>query len=70
MPAKEQTITVDQNTHEKSRPTNLDKIAKPSKFIFDVALSTAVVANGQRPTKVPQPDGPLTPEMLDNMNRY
>ncbi len=28
------------------------------------------VANGQDPTAVPKPDGPLTPEMLGTMNRY
>ena len=70
MPTKEQTIEVDQATSSKSRPKNLDRTPKPSKFIFDAALSTAVAANGRRPTKAPQPDGPLSPEMLDKMNRY
>src|SRR6202167_2119235 len=70
MPTKEQTIEVDQAITSKSRPKNLDRTPKPSKFIFDAALSTAVAANGQRPTKAPQPDGPLSPEMLDKMNRY
>jgi xylulose-5-phosphate/fructose-6-phosphate phosphoketolase len=70
MPAKEQTITVDQDTSAKSRPKNLDRIAKPDKFIFDAALSTAVAANGHWPTRAPQADGPLSPEKLSKMNRY
>ena len=70
MPAEEQTIEVGQDISSKSRQKNLARTSKPSKFIFDAALSTAVAANGQRPTKAPQPDGPLTPDMLDKMNRY
>ncbi|MGB8060281.1 MAG: hypothetical protein WCF26_00105 [Candidatus Sulfotelmatobacter sp.] len=70
MLTKEQTIEVDQASSSKSRPKNLDRTPKPTKFIFDAALSTAVAANGQRPTKAPQPDGPLTPDVLDKMNRY
>jgi hypothetical protein len=70
MPTKEQTIEVDQDGSSKSRPKKLDRTPKPSKFIFDAALSTAVAADGQRPTKAPQPDGPLMPEMLRKMNRY
>ena len=70
MPAEEQTIEVGQDISSKSRQKNLARTSKPSKFIFDAALSTAVPANGQRPTKAPQPDGPLTPDMLDKMNRY
>ena len=48
MPTKEQTIEVDQATSSKSRPKNLDRTPKRSKFIFDASLSTAVAANGQR----------------------
>src|SRR6202167_5063485 len=70
MPTKEQRIEVDEASSSKSRPKNLDRTPERSKFIFDAALSTAVAANGQRPTKAPQPDGPLTPEMLGKMNRY
>ena len=70
MPTKEQTIAVDQATSSKSRPNNLDRTPERSEFIFDAALSTAVAANGQRPTKAPQPDGPLTPDVLGKMNRY
>jgi hypothetical protein len=70
MPTKEQTIEVDQATRSKSRPKNLDRNPERSNFIFDATLSTAVAANGQRQVKKPQPDGPLTPEMLGKMNRY
>jgi xylulose-5-phosphate/fructose-6-phosphate phosphoketolase len=41
-----------------------------SSFIFDVALSTAIAANGAVEVKAPVPTGPLAPEMLDKMNRY
>jgi xylulose-5-phosphate/fructose-6-phosphate phosphoketolase len=33
-------------------------------------LSTAIKANGRREAIVPVPDGPLTPDLLDKMNRY
>src|ERR1700728_2951591 len=70
MPTKEQTIEIDHDSSAKSRPKNLDRTPKPSNFTFDAALSTAVAANGRRPTRTPRPDGPLTPEMLGKMNRY
>jgi len=41
-----------------------------SKFIFDTALSTAVVPNGKRHTPAPAPKGPLAADMLDKMDRY
>ena len=70
MPTKEQTIEVDQDSSGPSGNQNPHQAGKPTKFIFDAALSTAVAANGQRPTKAPQPKGPLTPDMLDKMHRY
>ncbi|MFY9909282.1 MAG: hypothetical protein WCF22_16785 [Candidatus Sulfotelmatobacter sp.] len=70
MPTKEQTIDVDEAFSSKLWPKNLDRTPETSKFIFEAALSTAVAANGKRPTKAPQPDGPLTPEMLGKMDRY
>ena len=70
MPAKEQIANADQNSRAQSLPKNLDQSAKPAKFVFDAALSTAIAANGHRPAKAPEPKGPLTPEMLDKMNRY
>ena len=70
MATKEQVISVAQDSGTKSMSQSLDEAGKPTKFIFDVALSTAIAANGQRQTKVPDPKGPLAPAMLDKMNRY
>jgi hypothetical protein len=70
IPAKERAINVDQDRSPTSRGQSPDQVGKPTKFIFDVALSTAIEANGQTHTKVPNPKGPLTPDMLDKMNRY
>jgi xylulose-5-phosphate/fructose-6-phosphate phosphoketolase len=47
-----------------------DQTADSSTFIFDVSLSTAIVANGKTAALVPVPQGPLSPDMLDKMNRY
>ncbi|MGA8152102.1 MAG: phosphoketolase family protein [Terriglobales bacterium] len=47
-----------------------DQSGRPAEFIFDAVLSTAVAADGRRPTDVPIPKGPLTADMLDKMNRY
>ena len=69
MPTKEQAI-VDHDSRPISTGQSLDEAGKPTKFIFDVALSTAIAANGQRQATVPAPKGPLTPDMLDKMNRY
>ena len=52
------------------RLKNLDRTPKPSNFVFDVALSTAIAANGQQAAKAQKPEGPLTLDMLDKMNRY
>ena len=41
-----------------------------SKFTFDATLSTAVAKTGQSEVEAPIPQGPLSPEMLDKMNRY
>ena len=69
MPTKEQALSVDKYGRT-SRGQNLGQAGKPIEFVFDAALSTAVAANGHRPAKAPQPDGPLLPEMLGKMNRY
>jgi hypothetical protein len=69
MPTKEEVIDVDQDRRT-SRDQNLNQPPKPTKFVFDAALFTAVVANGRRQTKAPIPEGPLTPDMLDEINRY
>ena len=44
--------------------------ADATTYVFDAALSTAVVADGTDRSHVPHPKGPLAPEMLDKMNRY
>jgi xylulose-5-phosphate/fructose-6-phosphate phosphoketolase len=52
-------------------PANgVDPADKAKTFGFDVALSTAVAANGASPAAVPVPKGPLAPELLDKMHRY
>ena len=70
MPTKEQAIGVDQDISTKSLSQSVDEAGKPTKFIFDVALSTAIAANGGRQAAAPAPEGPLTPDILDKMNRY
>ena len=70
MPTKEQAIVVDQDISTKSLRQSLDEAGKPTKFIFDVDLSTAIAANGHPHATIPSPKGPLTPAMLDKMNRY
>ncbi len=42
----------------------------PSKFGFDVALSTAIVAGDEPQMAIPTPKGPLSPDLLERMNRY
>jgi xylulose-5-phosphate/fructose-6-phosphate phosphoketolase len=44
--------------------------AEEATFLFDVPLSTAVAADGERQMQEPISIGPLTPGMLDKMNRY
>jgi xylulose-5-phosphate/fructose-6-phosphate phosphoketolase len=51
-------------------PLSADLAARSSAFIFDVALSTAIAANGQLAAQAPIPKGPLSPDLLDKMNRY
>jgi len=49
---------------------NFDQFGNSSGFIFDVSLSTAIAADGKLETRAPVPNRPLSPEMLDKMNRY
>ena len=49
---------------------NFDQLGNSSGFIFDVSLSTAVASDGKSEERAPRPKGPLSPEMLDKMNRY
>ena len=57
MPTKEQAISVDQDSSTKSLGQSLDEAGKPTKFIFDVALSTAIAANGERQADSPGSQG-------------
>jgi xylulose-5-phosphate/fructose-6-phosphate phosphoketolase len=59
MTPQEQALVVD---------ADVEKAA--AQFIFDPALSTAIAANGHRETKAAVPKGPLSPNLLDKMNRY
>jgi len=48
---------------------NFDQTGNSSGFIFDVSLSTAIAADGKIEAQAPVPKGPLSPEMLDRVNR-
>ncbi len=54
----------------KELTVNTDQTNNASGFIFDVSLSTAIAANGRLEAQASRPQGPLSPEMLDKMNRY
>jgi len=54
----------------KELAVNTDRKGNTSGFIFDVSLSTAIAADGKIEAQAPVPKGPLSPEMLDKMNRY
>src|ERR1700689_1220793 len=51
-------------------PLDTEQVMKSPTFIFDVALSTAIAANGKMEAQAPVPKGPLSSDMLDKMNRY
>ena len=70
MATKELPISADQDGIPQSVGKNLDQAGNSSGFIFDVALSTAIAADGRVEAQTPVPKGPLSPEMLDKMNRY
>jgi len=54
----------------KPKPKQNGRHAGPIAFGFDVALSTAVAANGTRHKAIPVPAKPLAPAMLDKIHRY
>jgi xylulose-5-phosphate/fructose-6-phosphate phosphoketolase len=58
--------------HETPQPfsKNFDQTGNTSGFIFDVSLSTAIAADGKIEAQAPVPKGPLSPDLLDKMNRY
>ena len=70
MATKELPINADQDGVPKTLSQNVDQTANSSGFIFDVNLSTAIAANGKVEVHAAVPEGPLSPEMLDKMNRY
>jgi xylulose-5-phosphate/fructose-6-phosphate phosphoketolase len=63
-------INIEKDDTPQPSSTNSDQSGNSSGFIFDVTLSTAIAADGKQEVKVPVPSGPLSPEMLDKMNRY
>ena len=67
---KELPINADQDGVPQSFKKNFDQFGNSSGFIFDVTLSTAIAANGKAEARGPAPKGPLSPELLDKMNRY
>jgi xylulose-5-phosphate/fructose-6-phosphate phosphoketolase len=69
MPAKG-TKKVRQNEAATTRGQSGTAIAEETAFIFDATLSTAVRKNGGRPGPRRHPKGPLSPDLLDRMNRY
>jgi xylulose-5-phosphate/fructose-6-phosphate phosphoketolase len=70
MATTEHPIKVDNSSTSQLVSKNFDQFGNSSGFIFDVSLSTAVAADGKLEARAPVPKGPLSPEMLDKMNRY
>jgi xylulose-5-phosphate/fructose-6-phosphate phosphoketolase len=70
MATKELSISAEQDGIPQSFSKNFDQTGNSSGFIFDVNLSTAIAANGKTEAQAPAPKGPLSPELLDKMNRY
>lgn len=58
------------NQDQASVDQSRDQTGLPPEFIFNVALSTAIAADGQSQQKALVPTGPLTPDLLEKMNRY
>ncbi len=70
MATKELPINADQDGIPTAFSKNFDQTGNSSGFIFDVNLSTAIAADGKNEERVLKPKGPLSPDMLDKMNRY
>ena len=70
MATTELPINVDKDDSPQPFSKNFDQFGNSSGFIFDVSLSTAIAADGKNEERAPKPKGPLSPEMLDKMNRY
>jgi len=70
MATKELLVIAGQNRALQSLRKNVEPTGNSSGFIFDVSLSTAIAADGRSEAKAPVPKGPLSPDVLDKMNRY
>jgi xylulose-5-phosphate/fructose-6-phosphate phosphoketolase len=70
MTTKELPVSVGKDDGQQSLSKSFDRIGSSSDFIFDVSLSTAIAADGKLEAQAPVPKGPLSPDMLDKMNRY
>jgi xylulose-5-phosphate/fructose-6-phosphate phosphoketolase len=65
-----QSVTPEKHVAESARSNAAGGNGKPKTFTFDVALSTAVAANGTKQKVAAVPEAPLSPAMLDKMQRY
>lgn len=70
MATKELPVNANHYGIPESFSKNFDQYGNSPRFIFDVSLSTAIAADGKSEERAPNPNGPLSPEMLDKMNRY
>ena len=70
MATKEHPIRVEKDDTPQPFSKNFDQFCNSSGFVFDMSLSTAVAADGKNEARAAKPKGPLSPEMLDKMNRY
>jgi xylulose-5-phosphate/fructose-6-phosphate phosphoketolase len=70
MSTTELPVSVEKDDTAQPFSKNFDQFGNSSGFIFDVSLSTAIAADGKNEERAPKPKGPLSPEMLDKMNRY
>jgi xylulose-5-phosphate/fructose-6-phosphate phosphoketolase len=52
------------------RTSDPDQAGASKTFRFDATLSTAIADDGKPHPSVAAPTGPLTPDMLDKINRY
>jgi hypothetical protein len=52
------------------QPSSTPPVVEQSEFEFDVTLSTVVKIDARPHTTQQRPQGPLSPDMLDRMNRY
>ncbi len=67
MATKDQTIRIKRKSNTKELVPNS---SNSDDFIFEVSLSTAIASDGKPEIVLPVPKGPLTPDLLDKMNRY